>query len=207
MFASDGRPAGSETGGEPLTEAGQGLAASAPVPAGRARPGLRRRPGRWAVLLLGAGLCLGAGRAPALSLEQLLQDPQLTPERLMRQVAGFEFRLGPVVQSPAEFLASRAGDCDDFARLAAEVLRRKGYTPRLVVVHMERAVHVVCYVNEIKGFLDYNRRQEPNPVVASGDRLEDVAEKVAASLRARWRTASEFVYEAGRPRCQRTAFR
>ena len=67
---------------------------------------------------------------------------------------------------PADFLAGKAGDCDDFATLAAEVLRGKGYTTRLVVVHMEREVHVVCYVNEIKGYLDYNRRHEAHPVVA-----------------------------------------
>jgi hypothetical protein len=34
-----------------------------------------------------------------------------------------------------------------------------------------------------------------------------VAEMVAASLRARWRTASEFVYEAGRPKYLLTTFR
>jgi hypothetical protein len=131
----------------------------------------------------------------------------LTPERLMRQVADFEFRIGRAVQTPAAFLESRAGDCDDFAALAADILKRKGYTTHLVVVHMEKQVHVVCYVDEIKGYLDYNRRQEPHPVVACECGLGDVAEKVAGSLRVRWRTASECVYVAGRPRCLRTVFR
>ncbi len=171
------------------------------------RPGPERpRAGRarlWPAALL---LCLAAVSAPALSLEELVADPRLTPEGLLRQLAGFRFRLGRTVQAPAAFLACQAGDCDDFARLAAEVLGRKGYTPRLVVVQMEREAHVVCHVKEIDGYLDYNRRREGHPVVACAGELTEVADKVAASLRARWRTASEFVYETGRPKFLRTAF-
>jgi hypothetical protein len=157
--------------------------------------------------LLGVGWCLGTSGVPADHLEQLLDDPHMTPERLMLRVSDFGFRLGQGVQAPRAFLTSRAGDCDDFAVLAAEVLRRRGYTPRLVVVHMEREVHVVCYVNEIKGYLDFNRRREHDPVVVCDARLGDVAEKVALSLRARWRTVSEFVYEAGGPKYLQTVFR
>ena len=157
--------------------------------------------------LLGVGWCLGASGMSAASVELLAEDPQLTPERLMRHVADFDFRLGQGVQAPRVFLTCRAGDCDDFASLAAEVLSRRGYTARLVVVHLEREVHVVCYVKEIRGYLDYNRRREPNPVVSCDGGLCEVAQKVAASLDAPWRTASEFVYAAGRPKYLETVFR
>jgi hypothetical protein len=157
--------------------------------------------------LLSLALGLAAQTAPALTLEQLCNDPQLTPEGLMQQVADFKFRLGRSVQKPEEFLANQAGDCDDFATLAAEVLRHRGYTPRLVVVHMQKDTHVVCYVDEIKGYLDYNRRGKPAPVVASEGRLAAIAAKVAASFRSTWRSASEFTYLKGQPRYLLTAFR
>jgi hypothetical protein len=163
--------------------------------------------GAWLAVMVGVGCCLGESGVPVLSLEQLADDPQLTPERLMRHVADFGFRLGEGVQAPRAFLTYRAGDCDDFATLAAEVLRRRGYTTHLVVVHLERDVHVVCYVDEIRGYLDYNRRRERQPVVVCNDKLDEVAQKVAASLRESWRTASEFVYESGRPKYLQTIFR
>ena len=139
-------------------------------------------------------------------MEQLLKDPKLTPERLMRHFADFKFRLGDTVRPPDVFLASKAGDCDDFATLAAEVLRRKGYTTRLIVVHMEKDVHVVCYVKEVKGYLDYNHRKETHPVVASDGTLADIGGKVAEYFRTNWQSASEFTYVTGRPKYLLTAF-
>jgi hypothetical protein len=166
----------------------------------------RRGWGRLVVLLGLIYCCVGVMSASAVNWEQLTENPQLTPEWLLRQFADFEFRLGQGVQSPRDFLTSRAGDCDDFATYAAEVLRRRGYTTRLVVVHLEKAVHVVCYVNEVGGYLDYNRRREVHPVVVCDNHLHSIARMVAASLLAPWRTASEFVYENGRPKYLETVF-
>jgi hypothetical protein len=163
---------------------------------------------RWPAILF-LSLVLGLAGKPlfAITMEQLVNDPHLTPERLLHCFANFKFCLSPTVQKPEAFLTSQAGDCDDFATLAAEVLKRKGYTVRLVVVHLDKDVHVVCYVSEIKGYLDYNCRKEVHPVVASDGRLTDIGGKVAASFRSHWRSASEFTYEAGRPRYRLTAFR
>ena len=126
------------------------------------------------LLLLVLGFCLAAGSASALTMDELLKDSELPPERFMHHFADFKFRLGETVPPPETFLASKAGDCDDFATLAADVLRRKGYTTRLIVVHMEKDVHVVCYVKEIKGYLDYNYRKEADPIVASDGTLADI---------------------------------
>jgi hypothetical protein len=165
----------------------------------------RRGQGRL-LAMLAVSWCLSVMSASAVNWEQLSEDPQLTPEWLLKQFADFEFRLGRGVQAPQDFVRNRAGDCDDFAKLAAEVLKRRGYTPRLVVVHLEKAVHVVCYVNEIGGYLDFNRRREFHPLVVCDKKLNVIAQKVAASLQTPWRTASEFVYEEGRTKCLETVF-
>lgn len=173
-----------------------------------AKPGLRwlrtALGGAWLLASLLAALPSAA--TPGLTVEQLINDPKLTPEGLIRHFADFKFLLGETVQSPAEFLARQAGDCDDFATLAAEVLKRRGYTPHLVVIHMERDIHVVCYVDEIKGFLDYNHRADSDPIVRSDGSLKDIGQKVAGYFRARWHTASEFTYDQGRPKYLATAF-
>ena len=145
--------------------------------------------------------------APRLSLDQLVNEPNLTPEQFMHHFADFKFCLGDAVRKPETFLANKAGDCDDFATLAADILARKGYTTRLVVIHMQRDIHVVCYVNEIKGFLDYNHRQDKAPIIPSNGTLSDIGRKVAADFRSDWRTASEFVYLDGRPKYLGMAFR
>jgi hypothetical protein len=126
---------------------------------------------------------------------QLQSQKNLTPEGLMRYFADFSFELGAQVQDPATFIRRKRGDCDDFANLAATLLTNRGYEPKLVVVMMEKQTHVVCYVKEAQGFLDYNHRAEPHPIVASDGSLEDIATKVAAYFRSRWRMASEFKYQ------------
>lgn len=133
----------------------------------------------------------------SLTLKELHDDAALTPERLLRCFADFEFRLGERVQPSEAFLSGKAGDCDDFATLAAAVLREKGYTPRLIAVFMERQVHVVCYVLETKAYLDFNNRKLSSPSVASDGTLADIAQKVARSFHAPWTCASEFVYKNG----------
>ncbi|GDY20956.1 hypothetical protein LBMAG56_23020 [Verrucomicrobiota bacterium] len=145
------------------------------------------------------GLICSAGTAPAAAatLEELRADPKLTPERFIQQFADFKFSLGRSVRKPEAFLSARAGDCDDFATLAADVLRQKGYTPRLVAVFMPHAVHVVCYVAETKSYLDFNRRAQAAPLVSSNGELANIAASVAKSFRADWRSVSEFTFRNG----------
>jgi len=130
-----------------------------------------------------------------MSLQELRADANLTPERLLRSFADFKFKLGEEVQSFESFLASKAGDCDDFATLAATLLREKGYTPKLVAVFMERQVHVICFVAETKTYLDFNNRKLACASVSSDGTLSDIARKVAQSFHASWTCASEFVYK------------
>ena len=139
------------------------------------------------LLLLGGG-----GSAAAITLGELRADAKLTPERLMRYFADFKFALGRAVQKPEAFLAAQSGDCDDFATLAADLLREKGYTTRLVAVFMPREVHVVCYVKETNSYLDYNCRRKPSPLVKCDDHLSAIALSVARSFRTQWRSVSEF---------------
>jgi hypothetical protein len=132
----------------------------------------------------------------ALSLEELRADVQLTPTRFMAYFADFAFELRDRVQTPEEFLASKRGDCDDFATLAATLLGEKGYTARLVLVCTEKGSHVVCYIAEAKGFLDYNNRKTRLLIPSTGS-LGDIAQKVASSFKASWYSVSEFMFKQG----------
>jgi hypothetical protein len=140
---------------------------------------------------------LPAGTARALTLAELRAEPNLTPERLMTHFADFKFELGSKVRAPDTFLANRCGDCDDFATLAADLLKEKGYSTRLVVVYMPNDVHVVCYVAETNSYLDYNRRKQASPLVKSTGELEDIAASVAHSFRSPWRSVAEFTFRQG----------
>lgn len=123
----------------------------------------------------------------------------ITPESLIRSVANFEFELNSQRQEPESFLRRRRGDCDDFASLANQLLTERGYKTKLVVVMMDQQSHVVCYVPEAHGFLDFNHRADVRPVVACEGTLKDIANRVAKDFRSRWQLASEFRYEKGSP--------
>jgi hypothetical protein len=131
----------------------------------------------------------------ATTLEEIESRPDLTPEVFAAYFARFEFKFQDEVQAPDVFLAARAGDCDDYATLAATVLQRRGYTPRLITVRMAKVVHVVCYVEETHSYLDYNLRAASPGVVRCGPEISDVARMVAKSYRAKWVSASEFTYD------------
>jgi hypothetical protein len=140
-------------------------------------------------------LIVGGHPAWALTLAELRGDAKLTPERFIKYFADFKFELNRTVRKPETFLAAQAGDCDDFATLAAELLREKGYTTRLVVIFMPDAVHVVCYVQEANCYLDYNCRKKLAPLVKCGSQLSDIAASVAESFHSPWRSVSEFTSE------------
>jgi Transglutaminase-like superfamily len=161
-----------------------------------ATPDFVRGRGRFA-FLLGAALAVafsiaGGLSARALTLAELRADAKLTPERLIKQFADFKFELSRTVRRPEIFLAAQSGDCDDFATLAADLLREKGYTTRLVVVYMPQAVHVVCYVQDSNCYLDYNCRKKAAPLVKCDGQLSAIATSVAESFHSQWRTVSEF---------------
>jgi hypothetical protein len=148
----------------------------------------------WICLsLVGAAATVGAG-----NLNDLLEQKGITPEALARAVADFTFELAPL-QNPDTFLQRKRGDCADFANLASLVLTHRGYTTKLVVVMMSKQTHVVCYVKEAGGFLDYNHRADTHPVIASDGSLEDIAGKVAGDFRSQWRMVSVFRYREKSP--------
>jgi len=130
----------------------------------------------------------------------------LTPEGLARSFAGFAFELGAHPQDPETFLRRKRGDCDGFAGLAGRLLAERGYRTKLVVIMMEHQSHVVCYVKEAHGFLDFNHRADAHPIIDSDGSLEDIANKVAADFRGRWHLASEFKYDDKLPIYLEVAF-
>lgn len=139
-----------------------------------------------------------------ISIEELRNDSTLTPEKFATHFSKFEFRFAARVQSPEEFLLRGVGDCDDYATLAAELLRSRGYTPRLVAVRMPKMVHVICYIEESGRYLDYNRRGAEEKLARTDGTLEDMAERVSQEFRSRWTSVSEFTYESGKKRLIRT---
>ncbi|MBU6400142.1 MAG: transglutaminase-like domain-containing protein [Verrucomicrobia bacterium] len=157
------------------------------------------KPHRQIRARIAALVALGLLTTPlfGLTLEDLRRDTKLTPQRFAHYFAHFKFEFHANVQSPDQFLAGQAGDCDDYATLAATILREKGYTTRLVTVRMPGAVHVVCYVAETRCFLDYNDREFPIRTVASNGSLTDIARKVAWSFGDTWTSASEFTFVGG----------
>lgn len=117
----------------------------------------------------------------------------------MQRVRGFHYELAAQVQEPRRFLERGRGDCDDFARWAAEVLAGAGYRPRLVMVRMAREAHVVCYLPELTGYLDFNRRAEADPLVSVAPSLERVAARVARDFGGPWIEAAEVRFDGQRP--------
>jgi len=142
-----------------------------------------------------------------LTIEDLRNDPDLTPERFAEHFANFKFQFRAQIQSPETFLATKSGDCDDFATLAADILRRKGYTPHMITVRTKKVVHVVCYIEETKAYLDFEKRKHPNRLVGASHSLAEIAQKVAESFNAQWTSVSEFTYEAGVKRLVSTVSR
>lgn len=144
-----------------------------------------------ALPLLSAGL-------HALTLDELLSDTKMTPRRFAGLFSGFSFDTHPFdVQDPEVFLSTRTGDCIDYAVLADYVLKRNGYGTRLIRVEMvgKNMGHAVCYVTPDRIYMDYNNRSYFISLVRCGQRVREIATKVAASFEANWTFASEFTYD------------
>jgi hypothetical protein len=167
-------------------------------------PGAGRRPGSTTLnrarLLLRVCfifplLVAGLG---ALTLDQLLSDPKMSPKKFAGLFDGFSFETHPFdVQDPEVFLSTRTGDCIDYAVLADYVLKRNGYDTRLIRVEMvgKNMGHAVCYVTQDRIYMDYNNRRYFLSLVRSGPSIREIATKVAASFDAHWTFASEFTYD------------
>jgi hypothetical protein len=140
----------------------------------------------------------------SLTLDDIRKTSDLTPQKFASFFSDFQFKFRTEVQDPQVFLATESGDCDDYATLAATVLRERGYTPRLITVRMPNLVHVVCYIEETKSYLDYNNRGYFMRTVSCGSNLEEIAKKVAKANKLRWNSVSEFTYEAGVKRLVKT---
>lgn len=138
-----------------------------------------------------------------LTVETLRRTP-LTPQEFAHHFRNFQFVFRKQVQKPEVFLASRAGDCDDFSTLAAAILREKGYTPRLISVRMPGITHVVCYIEESESYLDYNNRAGRKCLVPCSSSLAAIANSVASSYGSQWTSVSEFTFSSGTKRLVKT---
>lgn len=159
---------------------------------------LSNRSRGWKLAAFGVMGVFAAIRLGALTVQDLLNDPKLTPKRFANLFQDFAFELHPFdVQDPDQFLASRSGDCIDYAVLADYVLKPHGYETRLIRIEMIGANmgHAVCYVTENRAYLDYNNRKYSINLERSGPTLREIAGKVADSFEANWTFASEFTYD------------
>jgi hypothetical protein len=141
-----------------------------------------------------------APKTSALTLEQLHNDATLTPQTFAHHFSKFRFEFHAEIQKPENFLSSEAGDCDDYSILAATELGARGYHTRLIAVRLKNVVHVVCYVAEANGYLDYNLRSRGDGIVSCGPGLNEIAVSVAKSLKSSWHSVSEFTYSDGAKR-------
>ena len=144
-----------------------------------------------------AFLALAAPGIRAFTLADLLADRKMTPKHFAGYFEDLAWDLHPFdVQDPEVFLETRSGDCIDYAVMADYVLRRDGYSTRMIRVEMigKNMGHAVCFVTESGAYLDYNNRAYFLKLTRSGSRIRDVANKVADSFDSNWTFASEFTY-------------
>ena len=147
-------------------------------------------------LVLGAQLLVGlfTTSAHALTVDDIRKTPNLTPTRFAEFFSDFKFKFHDDVQDHNVFVTSKSGDCDDYATLAADVLSKYGYTPRLIAVRMKGETHVICYIDETRSYLDYNCRKDEQKMVPCGTGITEIARSVADSFGKDWIATYEFTY-------------
>lgn len=134
----------------------------------------------------------------AFTMQDLLSDAKMTPKRFAGRFADFEFEFNPYVQDPDVFLQRQRGDCADYAIMADYVLKRKQFETRIIRVALVGTLaHDVCYVTQVKAYLDYNNRVYFKNLERSGRSLREIAEKVAASFDANWTSVSVYTFDYG----------
>lgn len=173
-----------------LASVAEELAKPAPAPVPRRPEG-----GGFTMLLLAVLWLALPAAAMAVTHAQLLGDPDMNARRYANYFRDFKYYLCYEVQAVDSFLRTQRGDCDDYAILADEVLKRRNL--RTVLVHIRLAgmiAHAVCYVEPDKAYLDYNNRNVFFTLSRCRPSLRAIAEKVADSLEANWTSASVFTY-------------
>jgi Transglutaminase-like domain len=144
-----------------------------------------------------AAAALAGTRLDGLLVSDLLANPKLTPSQFAGFFRDFTFETHPFdVQNPDDFLARQCGDCIDYAVLADYVLKKDGYTTRLIRIEMlgKDMGHAVCYVMDNRAYLDYNNRTYFRTLQKCGPSIRAIATKVAESFEANWTFAQEFTY-------------
>ncbi|MBM3855015.1 MAG: hypothetical protein FJ399_17980 [Verrucomicrobia bacterium] len=135
------------------------------------------------------------GRLGAVTLLELVTHSNLTPKKFAAYFEDFAYEFSVPVLPAEVFLAEARGDCDDYAILADYIFRRHQQETRLIHVRMVgRVAHAVCYVTGSKAYLDYNSRKLFINVDKCGNRLRDIATRVAETFKANWTSVSEFTY-------------
>lgn len=122
----------------------------------------------------------------------------LNPSEFGRRFARFRYEFGAEVRPAGIFLQNGAGDCDDFAVLTADVFRERGARAVLYSIRLPGETHVICHLPDAGGYLDFNRRAEPDPFVRCGSDPAEIAASVARDFGRPWLSISEFVFEHGR---------
>jgi hypothetical protein len=167
------------------------LLAGRPVTVREQSSGLRR-----VVWLAALALALAAPGLRAVTMNDLTSDPKMTPKRFAGHFEDFDFEYNVAVQNPDVFLRRQKGDCADYAILGDFVLKQKKYTTRLIrVVLVGSLAHDVCYVYQVKAYLDYNNRAYFTTLQRSGRTIREIADKVADSFQANWTSASVYTYD------------
>jgi hypothetical protein len=168
-----------------------------PPPAGRcatAREQSSRL--RRALGLAALGLVFALPGLRAITLNDLLADSKMTPKRFASHFDEFDFEYNLRVQNPDAFLRRQKGDCADYAILGDYVLKQKKYSTRLIrVVLVGSLAHDVCYVFQVKAYLDYNNRAYFTTLQRSGRTIREIADNVADSFQANWTSASVYTYD------------
>ena len=137
----------------------------------------------------------------------LLRDPKMNAKRFASYFEDFQYEFHSEVQPVDDFLEYQKGDCDDYAILADEVLRRRNFDTMLVHIRLAGTVaHAVCYVEQNRAYLDYNNRKVFFTLSRSSSSPRDIATRVADSLEANWTSVSVFTYsyETGQKQMLRT---
>lgn len=111
---------------------------------------------------------LSAAPAPAWSAIRAVEDPQPglnSPEDLARWLSrefSYTMTLPDGVHSPDATIASRSGDCDDFAILASDILTRMGVENRVLVIRFTglSMAHAICIWREPNGLYSFISNRE-----------------------------------------------
>jgi hypothetical protein len=85
-----------------------------------------------------------------------------------------------------------------YAVLADQVLRSKGYHPRLIVARLPgETTHDVCYVGEDEAYIDCTDDRFILALNYSGATIREIADDYGGYVSLNWTSASEFVYTNG----------